>query len=96
MQKQPDAATAEHGRPPIEITVDGRALTLEDGATTPNAILGLAGLDPTNYLVRIEGRHPVLVRGPALRDRSRADRDRDELLAPGPRANRGPSGHGTG
>jgi hypothetical protein len=46
------------GRPPLEITVDGRPFTLDQPETTPNQILELAGLDPTaHYLVRVEGRH---------------------------------------
>jgi len=64
MQRETDAASAEHGRPPIEITVDGRPITLDDPETTPNEILRLAGLDPvTNYLVRVEGRHQVSFEG---------------------------------
>jgi len=34
MQREPEAASAEHGRPPIEITVDGRPITLDDPETT--------------------------------------------------------------
>jgi hypothetical protein len=58
MRSQPEAIHSDHGRPPIEITVDGHSVTLEDAEVTANEILRLAGLDPTaNYLVRIEGRH---------------------------------------
>jgi hypothetical protein len=64
MQGETEAARAESGRPPIEITVDGRPVTLDDPNTTPNEILRLAGLDPaTNYLVRVEGRHQVSFEG---------------------------------
>lgn len=64
MQREPDAAHTDQGRPPIEISVDGRPLTLEDAEATPNEILGLAGLDPTaNYLVRVEGRHQFSFEG---------------------------------
>jgi len=34
MQRETEAASAEHGRPPIEITVDGRPITLNDPETT--------------------------------------------------------------
>lgn len=64
MQRETEAASTEHGRPPIEITVDGRPITLDDPETTPNEVLRLAGLDPaTNYLVRVEGRHQVSFEG---------------------------------
>lgn len=58
MQTARSEGNTAQDRPPVEITVDGRSLTLDDPTTTPNEILTLAGLDPTtHYLVRIEGRH---------------------------------------
>jgi hypothetical protein len=62
MQRETEAASAKHGS--IEITVDGRPITLDDPETTPNEVLRLAGLDPaTNYLVRVDGRHQVSFEG---------------------------------
>jgi hypothetical protein len=46
MQRETEAGSAEHGRPPIEITVDGKAITLDDPETTPNEILRLADYEP--------------------------------------------------
>jgi Multiubiquitin len=58
MQTARGEEDVEQGGPPVEITVDGRHVTLDDPTTTPNQILALAGLDPSaHYLVRIEGRH---------------------------------------
>ncbi len=58
MQTARSEGNAERDRSPVEITVDGRSLTLDDPTTTPNEILTFVGLDPTtHYLVRIEGRH---------------------------------------
>lgn len=58
MQTEHEDEAREAGRrPPTEITVDGKPVTLSDPETTPNQILTLVGLDSaTHYLVRIEGR----------------------------------------
>lgn len=56
MREAKEVATAR-GKPPTEITIDGREFSLEDNESTPNELLTLAGLDPaTHYLVRVEGR----------------------------------------
>jgi hypothetical protein len=58
MQTARSEGNVEWDRSPVEITIDGRPLTLDDPTRTPNEILTLVGLDPTtHYLVRIEGRH---------------------------------------
>jgi hypothetical protein len=44
MQRETEAASPKHGS--IEITVDGRPITLDDPETTPNEVLRLAGPDP--------------------------------------------------
>ncbi|CAL9637098.1 hypothetical protein SUDANB60_06204 (plasmid) [Streptomyces sp. enrichment culture] len=52
-----DIQQQETGRKTVTVTVDGEPVEVPKH-TTPNAILGLAGIDAgTHYLVRITGRH---------------------------------------
>ncbi|MGW1008029.1 hypothetical protein [Streptomyces sp. NPDC002520] len=52
-----DIQQQETGRKTVTVTVDGEPVEVPK-RTTPNAILGLAGIDAgTHYLVQIIGRH---------------------------------------
>ncbi|WP_393096699.1 hypothetical protein [Streptomyces sp. LN325] len=52
-----DIQHEETGRRAVTVTVDGEPVEVAKH-TTPNAVLGLAGIDAgTHYLVRITGRH---------------------------------------
>ncbi|WP_329611914.1 hypothetical protein OG244_38895 [Streptomyces brevispora] len=52
-----DIQHEETNRKSVSVTVDGEPVEVPKH-TTPNAILGLAGIDvATHYLVRITGRH---------------------------------------
>ncbi|WP_217178956.1 hypothetical protein [Streptomyces sp. AC495_CC817] len=52
-----DIQQQEIGGKPVTVTVDGEPVEVPK-RTTPNAVLGLAGIDAaTHYLVRITGRH---------------------------------------
>ena len=49
-------ATPQHH--PINFEVDGEPVVAHEKRLTPNAILQLAGIDPSNhYLVELKGRH---------------------------------------
>jgi hypothetical protein len=53
-----ESAEPHRNRHPITITVDDESLTTTESEMSPNAILRLAGLDPSShYLVKIDGRH---------------------------------------
>lgn len=48
----------------VTIVLDRKQLTGVPEHTTPDAILGLGGIDPaTHYLVRVEGRHQESFQG---------------------------------
>lgn len=46
--------------PTFQFTVDGESFSTTDHTLSPNQILQIAGIDPTNYyLVEIRGNHQV-------------------------------------
>lgn len=50
---------AEHGRPDVEFTIDGRPFTTGDRSQSAEAVLRLAGLEPSNYdLAELRGNSP--------------------------------------
>lgn len=67
------------------VVLDGEELTLPNRETTPNTILGIAGLDSsTHYLVEIKGRHQESYQGRGDEPLKVKDRDTFISLSTGP------------